>query len=114
MKRELLKNKKIDCAFCKGSGTQSPGGLLVNTCAVCRGNGTHHLDRAMRCVYCGGRGRHILNRSIPCACCGGIGAVKTPKAFATCDQCEGRGSKPAISLACIGCRGKGIREIKEA
>ncbi len=101
--------KKINCAFCEGTG-KDPFELLssISDCMVCSGSGTTEVSEPMKkCIFCNGSGKNPLGARVPCIVCGGKGNNYS-QGNSKCTYCKGTG-KSSDGLPCTRCKGIGLQ-----
>jgi len=114
MTKETIKKTdrsyEIDCAFCKGTGTDQFGLLSnISICQVCVGKGKVEVEEpAIKCVFCKGSGVYPCNARITCTVCKGKGSVSVNEKMEECPKCKGKGSATESGLPCTKCGGKGV------
>jgi len=100
---EIIRKKKLICAFCKGQGNID-GGL----CPICSGQGKNQVfPPLIRCRRCSGWGSYPMNSQSSCTVCRGRGAVSVKLPIVFCMSCQGRGDSLS-GLFCTKCRGQGV------
>ncbi len=99
----------IDCAFCRGRGTD-PFALLSPKalCQVCGGSGkTEVQEPHAACAFCQGTGVHPRNR-LSCPACQGKGNIHYHATNKRCPGCMGTGTTVESKLVCLICQGTGL------
>ncbi len=75
---KILSDKKIQCAFCKGTGIHP--GSRVGKCVSCRGQGEVKVKSSViQCHICKGRGKSLNSPKLSCLQCKGIGVIEKLK-----------------------------------